>query len=102
MVIQCDQVWDGTKCKHPLLNVAVASDALEGESTIVKDRMNLTANVLVYDNHLEMARELKVSFAVDLTGVPYKRCPILLVESHTPARVWLQPELNTLEPTNQY
>uniref|UniRef100_A0A8C2JE87 Protection of telomeres protein 1 n=1 Tax=Cyprinus carpio TaxID=7962 RepID=A0A8C2JE87_CYPCA len=53
------KVWDGTKCQHPLLNVAVASDALEGESTVVKDRMNLTANVLVYDNHLEVARELK-------------------------------------------
>uniref|UniRef100_A0A8C1VEE8 Protection of telomeres protein 1 n=1 Tax=Cyprinus carpio TaxID=7962 RepID=A0A8C1VEE8_CYPCA len=53
------KVWDGTKCQHPLLNVAVAPDALEGESTVVKDRMNLTANVLVYDNHLEVARELK-------------------------------------------
>ncbi|XP_016145812.1 protection of telomeres protein 1 [Sinocyclocheilus grahami] len=53
------KVWDGTKCQHPLLNVAVASDALEGESTVAKDRMNLTANVLVYDNHLEVARDLK-------------------------------------------
>ncbi|XP_058623683.1 protection of telomeres protein 1 isoform X3 [Onychostoma macrolepis] len=53
------KVWDGTKCRHPLLNVAVASDALEGESTVAKDRMNLTANVLVYDNHLEVARDLK-------------------------------------------
>ncbi|XP_067292194.1 protection of telomeres protein 1 isoform X3 [Pseudorasbora parva] len=53
------KVWDGTKCEHPLLNVAVASDALEGESTVAKDRMNLTANVLVYDNHMEAARDLK-------------------------------------------
>lgn len=53
------KVWDGTKCQHPLLKVAVASDALEGESTVAKDRMNLTANVLVYDNHLEVARDLK-------------------------------------------
>ncbi|XP_077067158.1 protection of telomeres protein 1 isoform X1 [Siphateles boraxobius] len=53
------KVWDGTKCEHPLLNVAVASDALEGESTVAKDRMNLTANVLVYDNHMEVAQDLK-------------------------------------------
>lgn len=33
-VTQCDQVWDGTKCQHPLLNVAVASDTLEEESTV--------------------------------------------------------------------
>lgn len=91
MVTQCDQVWDGTKCQHPLLKVAVASDALEGESTVAKDRMNLTANVLVYDNHLEVARDLKVSFPIDLSMVPYQRCPILLVEGRTPARVWLHP-----------
>lgn len=84
-------MWDGTKCQNPLLNVAVASDALEGESTVAKERMNLTANVLVYDNHLEVARDLKVSFAIDLTVVLYQRCPILLVEGHSLARVWLQP-----------
>uniref|UniRef100_A0A8C1YYV9 Protection of telomeres protein 1 ssDNA-binding domain-containing protein n=1 Tax=Cyprinus carpio TaxID=7962 RepID=A0A8C1YYV9_CYPCA len=55
------KVWDGTKCQHPLLNVAVASDTLEEESTVAKDRMNLTAKVLVYKNHLEAARDLKVS-----------------------------------------
>ncbi|XP_039514000.1 protection of telomeres protein 1 isoform X2 [Pimephales promelas] len=53
------KVWDGTKCEHPLLNIAVASDALVGESTAAKDRMNLTANVLVYDNHMEAAQDLK-------------------------------------------
>lgn len=62
-------MWDGTKCEHPLLNVAVASDTLEGESTVAKDRMNLTANVLVYDNHMEAAQDLKVSFAIDLAVV---------------------------------
>ncbi|XP_057186208.1 protection of telomeres protein 1 isoform X1 [Triplophysa rosa] len=53
------KVWDGTKCQHPLLNVAVPPDSVEGESTVAKDRMNLTANVLVYDNHIEVARSLK-------------------------------------------
>lgn len=53
------KVWDGTRCQHPLLKVAVAPDALEGECTLAKDKMNLTANVLVYDNHLEVARDLK-------------------------------------------
>ncbi|KAI4872132.1 hypothetical protein NFI96_031080 [Prochilodus magdalenae] len=53
------KVWDGTKCEHPLLNVAVAPDALEGESTNSQDDENLTANILVYDNHLEVARTLQ-------------------------------------------
>lgn len=54
------QVWDGTKCAHPLLNVAVAPEALEGEPTNSQDRENLTANILVFDNHVELARTLKV------------------------------------------
>ncbi|XP_062848362.1 protection of telomeres protein 1 [Trichomycterus rosablanca] len=53
------KVWDGTKCTHPLLSVAVASDSLEGESTTAQDRENMTANVLVYDNHVEVAKKLK-------------------------------------------
>ncbi|XP_073724895.1 protection of telomeres protein 1 [Misgurnus anguillicaudatus] len=53
------KVWDGTKCDYPLLKVAVPPDAIEGESTGAKDRMNLIANVLVYDNHFEVAQSLK-------------------------------------------
>ncbi|XP_073798301.1 protection of telomeres protein 1 isoform X10 [Danio rerio] len=53
------KVWDGTRCQLPLLQVAVPPDELEGECTLAKDKMNLTANVLVYDNHLEVARDLK-------------------------------------------
>uniref|UniRef100_A0A3B4CFL9 Protection of telomeres protein 1 n=1 Tax=Pygocentrus nattereri TaxID=42514 RepID=A0A3B4CFL9_PYGNA len=53
------KVWDGTKCEHPLINVTVAPDALEGEPTNSQDRENLTANILVYDNHVEVARTLK-------------------------------------------
>ncbi|XP_076863405.1 protection of telomeres protein 1 isoform X2 [Brachyhypopomus gauderio] len=53
------KVWDGTKCEHPLLRVAVAADSWEGQSTPSQDGANLTANVLVYDNHLEVAKTLK-------------------------------------------
>lgn len=66
LIVRCYQVWDGTKCQHPLLNIAVPPDSVEGESTVAKDRMNLTANILVYDNHIEVARSLKVSFALGL------------------------------------
>uniref|UniRef100_A0A3B1K7Q9 Protection of telomeres protein 1 n=1 Tax=Astyanax mexicanus TaxID=7994 RepID=A0A3B1K7Q9_ASTMX len=53
------KVWDGTECGHSLLNVAAAPDALEGESTCFQDQQNMTANILVYDNHLEVARMLQ-------------------------------------------
>lgn len=54
------QVWDGTKCAHPLLNVTVAPEALEGVSSPVQHQANMIANVLVYDNHVEGASMLKV------------------------------------------
>ncbi|KAM4601667.1 protection of telomeres protein 1 isoform 2-T2 [Polymixia lowei] len=53
------KVWDGTKCPHPLLNVTVEPGVTEGPSSLSKDRQNLTANILVYDNHVEVARQLK-------------------------------------------
>ncbi|XP_060743071.1 protection of telomeres protein 1 [Tachysurus vachellii] len=53
------KVWDGTKCPHPMLNVAVAPDALEGEAKTSLARENMIANVLVYDNHVEGASKLK-------------------------------------------
>ncbi|TRY86281.1 hypothetical protein DNTS_009308 [Danionella cerebrum] len=53
------KVWDGTRCEYPLQSYTVASDAVEGEDTEAKDRRNLTAYILVYDNHLEVARDLK-------------------------------------------
>ncbi|XP_029910502.1 protection of telomeres protein 1 isoform X2 [Myripristis murdjan] len=53
------RVWDGTRCPHPLLKVAVEPGISEGTYSIAKERQNLVANVLVYDNHVELARQLK-------------------------------------------
>ncbi|XP_028814571.1 protection of telomeres protein 1 [Denticeps clupeoides] len=53
------KVWDGSKCTHPLVNVAVEPGTLEGASTLAKDRQNLTANILVFDNHVEFAQAVK-------------------------------------------
>ncbi|KAI5100446.1 protection of telomeres protein 1 isoform X2 [Silurus meridionalis] len=53
------KVWDGTQCTHPLLNVAVAPDALEGKYPQSTAQENMIANVLVYDNHVEGASKLK-------------------------------------------
>lgn len=53
------RVWDGTRCPHTLLKVLVESDATEGLSCFSQQRESLIANVLIYDNHVEVARELK-------------------------------------------
>lgn len=52
------KVWDGTKCSHPLLNVFVEPHLLEGCSKMPKDVDNLMANILVYDNHVEVVRKI--------------------------------------------
>lgn len=58
----CDwQVWDGTRCRHPLLEVFVEPDVMEAAPALEPwDGQGLVANVLVYDNHVESARQLQV------------------------------------------
>ncbi|XP_020789969.2 protection of telomeres protein 1 isoform X2 [Boleophthalmus pectinirostris] len=53
------RVWDGTRCPHPLLKVLVEPGVTDGPSSFSHERENLIANVLVYDNHVEVASQLK-------------------------------------------
>uniref|UniRef100_A0A673B528 Protection of telomeres protein 1 n=1 Tax=Sphaeramia orbicularis TaxID=375764 RepID=A0A673B528_9TELE len=53
------RVWDGTRSPHTL-NVIVDPNATEGPSSFSPERERLIANVLVYDNHVEYARHLKI------------------------------------------
>ncbi|XP_035499000.1 protection of telomeres protein 1 [Scophthalmus maximus] len=53
------RVWDGTRCPRTLLNVMVERDVTEGPSSFSKAKEKLIANVLVYDNHMEFAGQLK-------------------------------------------
>uniref|UniRef100_A0A3B4Z5S2 Protection of telomeres protein 1 n=1 Tax=Stegastes partitus TaxID=144197 RepID=A0A3B4Z5S2_9TELE len=54
------RVWDGTRCPHPLLKVVVEPNVTEGPSSFSREKENLIANILVYDNHVDCARQLKV------------------------------------------
>uniref|UniRef100_A0A8C5HC73 Protection of telomeres protein 1 n=1 Tax=Gouania willdenowi TaxID=441366 RepID=A0A8C5HC73_GOUWI len=53
------RVWDGSQCPHTLLKVIVEPDSVEGPVSFSENKENLIANVLVYDNHVEFARQLK-------------------------------------------
>ncbi|XP_069384619.1 protection of telomeres protein 1 isoform X2 [Paralichthys olivaceus] len=53
------RVWDGTKCPRTLLKVIVEPNVTEGPSFFSKKKEDLIANILVYDNHVEFARQLK-------------------------------------------
>ncbi|KAM6926549.1 protection of telomeres protein 1 isoform 1-T2 [Lycodopsis pacificus] len=53
------RVWDGTRCAHTLLKVMVERSIMEGPSSFSQARESLIASVLVYDNHVESAVQLK-------------------------------------------
>lgn len=54
------RVWDGTRCPHTLLKVAVDPSVTEGPSSFSREKESIIANVFVYDNHLDCARKLKL------------------------------------------
>nr|XP_056703040.1 protection of telomeres protein 1 [Euleptes europaea] len=54
------KVWDGTKCPFPSLKVLVKEDDLEGDRVLINQLKNLTVDVIVYDNHVQLAKSLKV------------------------------------------
>ncbi|XP_075884934.1 protection of telomeres protein 1 isoform X2 [Nelusetta ayraudi] len=54
------RVWDGTRCRHPLLEVWVEPGMMEaGPALEPRDAQGLVVNVLAYDNHVESARQLQ-------------------------------------------
>ncbi|KAM8972997.1 protection of telomeres protein 1 [Pelodytes ibericus] len=54
------KVWDGSKCVSRTWKVCVEEAALEGDGTFINQLQNLTVDILVYDNHVETAKSLKV------------------------------------------
>ncbi|XP_077194458.1 protection of telomeres protein 1 isoform X2 [Paroedura picta] len=54
------KVWDGTKCPFPSCKVLVKEDDLEGDSVLINQLKNLTVDVIVYDNHVQLAKSLEV------------------------------------------
>lgn len=53
-------MWDGSRCPHTLLKVNISPDVTEGPWSFSAQKEQLIANVLVYDNHVDLARNLKV------------------------------------------
>uniref|UniRef100_A0A665U433 Protection of telomeres protein 1 n=1 Tax=Echeneis naucrates TaxID=173247 RepID=A0A665U433_ECHNA len=53
------KVWDGTRCPQTMLDVIVEPNVTEGPTSFSKEKEKLIANVLVYDNHVHVAGQLK-------------------------------------------
>ncbi|XP_068169113.1 protection of telomeres protein 1 isoform X2 [Antennarius striatus] len=53
------RVWDGTRCPHSLVRVIVERDDIEGPVSFSPERERLIANILIFDNHVDFAKQLK-------------------------------------------
>ncbi|XP_042827195.1 protection of telomeres protein 1 isoform X2 [Panthera tigris] len=54
------KVWDGTRTPFPSWRVLIEDLALEGDLSHIHQLQNLTIDILVYDNHVQVAKFLKV------------------------------------------
>ncbi|XP_025907451.1 protection of telomeres protein 1 isoform X1 [Nothoprocta perdicaria] len=67
------KVWDGTKCPYPTWKVPVESRDLEGERGLLHQLRNLTVDILVYDNHVQVAKSLKIGSFLRIYSIHTKQ-----------------------------
>ncbi|NXE28114.1 POTE1 protein, partial [Ardeotis kori] len=67
------KVWDGTKCSYPTWKVPVEARDLEGERVLLHQLQNLTVDILVYDNHVQLAKSLKIGSFLRIYSIHTKQ-----------------------------
>ncbi|KFQ06309.1 Protection of telomeres protein 1, partial [Leptosomus discolor] len=67
------KVWDGTKCPYPTWKVPVEAGDLEGEKVVLHQLRNLTVDILVYDNHVQLAKSLKIGSFLRIYSIHTKQ-----------------------------
>ncbi|KAI1239387.1 hypothetical protein IHE44_0012506 [Lamprotornis superbus] len=67
------KVWDGTKCPYPTWKVPVEAKDLEGEKVLLQQLRNLAVDILVYDNHVQLAESLKVGSFLRIYSIHTKQ-----------------------------
>ncbi|XP_069832789.1 protection of telomeres protein 1 isoform X2 [Dendropsophus ebraccatus] len=66
------KVWDGTKCASLSWKCYVEDNALEGDRDMISRLQSFTIDVLVYDNHVELAKSLKIGSYIVIQNVHAK------------------------------
>ncbi|XP_070611526.1 protection of telomeres protein 1 isoform X2 [Erythrolamprus reginae] len=66
------KVWDGTRCPLPTWNVLVREDDLEGDEYVIRQLKCLTVDVVAYDNHVHVAKLLKVGQFISIYNMHVK------------------------------
>ncbi|NWT68647.1 POTE1 protein, partial [Prunella himalayana] len=67
------KVWDGTKCPYPTWKVPVEAEDLEGEKVLLHQLRNLAVDILVYDNHVQLAESLKIGSFLRIYSIHAKQ-----------------------------
>ncbi|KFP43722.1 Protection of telomeres protein 1, partial [Chlamydotis macqueenii] len=67
------KVWDGTKCPYVTWKVPVEARDLEGEKVLLHQLQNLTVDILVYDNHVQLAKSLKIGSFLRIYSIHTKQ-----------------------------
>nr|XP_005333987.1 protection of telomeres protein 1 isoform X3 [Ictidomys tridecemlineatus]XP_021587782.1 protection of telomeres protein 1 isoform X3 [Ictidomys tridecemlineatus]XP_040147555.1 protection of telomeres protein 1 isoform X3 [Ictidomys tridecemlineatus] len=76
------KVWDGTRTPFPSWRVLIQDLVLEGDLTHIHRLQNLTIDILVYDNHVRVAKSLKVGSFLRIYSLHTK---LQSVNSHSQA-----------------
>ncbi|XP_040267838.1 protection of telomeres protein 1 [Bufo bufo] len=66
------KVWDGTKFGSLPWKVYVEDEALEGDRDSISRLQNFTIDVLVYDNHVELAKSIKIGSHIVIQNIHAK------------------------------
>ncbi|KAH0616552.1 hypothetical protein JD844_027746, partial [Phrynosoma platyrhinos] len=82
------KVWDGTKCPFPSWKVFVKEDDVEGDGSLIHQLRNLTVDIVVYDNHVRLAKFLKVGSIIKMynlhakTHIPEDKPEVSYIQFH--------------------
>ncbi|KAM4901822.1 protection of telomeres protein 1 isoform 2-T6 [Sylvia borin] len=67
------KVWDGTKCPYPTWKVPVEAKDLEGDKVLLHQLRDLAVDVLVYDNHVQLAESLMIGSFLRIYSIHTKQ-----------------------------
>ncbi|XP_034370628.1 protection of telomeres protein 1-like [Arvicanthis niloticus] len=70
------KVWDGTRMKIPSWRVCIQEVAFEGDLSHILRLQNLVVDIVVYDNHVHVAKSLKIGSFLRIYNLYTKLQPV--------------------------
>ncbi|OBS81936.1 hypothetical protein A6R68_24076 [Neotoma lepida] len=70
------KVWDGTRTKFPSWRVCMQNLVFEGDLSHILRLQNLVIDIVVYDNHVQMAKSLKIGSFLRIYSLHTKLQPV--------------------------